>query len=291
MFFLIFSFLNLVFLLHSSTADQLCIDSCQFDYDPQSIFTLPQDCTVIQRSQCSVRLIFNYITKKVNVQFSSSTIKDAAAIIYETETKVRSVISFENDFIQQTVDYSCSTGNQCDLDYVRNTAIPLYAEKDCTEFKADLMQQLYFNDTSRRECFLNETYVYLCDQPCDLLYDGFNQTERSCDGRVDLAFETSIGESTPVNKPEYLYRTYSYGCSTEFCNGPILQKVIEILIHRDEGQCLIGFNNTIDTTTTSSTTTTTTEKTPTSSTNFASMIQTTSFLILFFNLLHHILLD
>ena len=40
-----------------------------------------------------------------------------------------------------------------------------------------------------------------------------------------------------------------------------------------------------------STTTTTTEKLPTSSTNFASTIEKTSFLILFFNLLHHILLD
>ena len=276
MFFFLWSFLNLLLLLHPCTAGQSCISSCQFDYDLQSAFTLPEQCTTIEQAQCSVRLIFNYITNKVNVQFSSAAIKKAAAEpIYDTETNVRSVINFENDFIQQTVDYSCSTSNKCELDYVQKTAIPRYAGKNCTEFKADLMRQLYSNQTSHRECFLNDTQAYLCDEPCDLLHYGINQTNRACDGRVDLAFETSIGQSTPVNKPEYLYRTYSYACTTEFCNGAVLQKTVEILIHRDEGQCLIVLNDTIDTTTTS------TSPINTTAGGLASMVATSSsFLIL-----------
>lgn len=251
----------------------------------QSSFTLPAACTPIEQERCSARLVFDYITKKVNVKFDAAAIKDTAQTVYDTDTAVRSVINFERDFIQQTVDYSCSTSNSCNLDYVQNIAIPVYSQKNCSTLKFELILTLYTNQTIQRDCFVNDTFASLCTAPCDLLYDNSGRTARGCDGRVDLAFETSIGVSTPVNKPEYRARTYAYGCNTPLCNGLIFQKRVETLLDRDLVQdgCLISLNSTFETTVTSTSTT----QRPGQASTFLTASGFTVFLALFFHKLLH----
>ncbi len=55
----------------------------------------------------------------------------------------------------------------------------------------------------------------------------------------NLEFQITVGRTTPINKPEYKYRLYSYACTTELCHGYSRQQEIEQLIKSDNEECLI----------------------------------------------------
>lgn len=252
---LVWSLLSLFLSIHSSTSDQLCQDTCQYQYDTQTEFQLPISCTQIRRDRCSAVLNFDHVHQTVAIEFGSPLPKQVADITVETKTIVHTVINLEDtSFMHQTVEYYCSTGDSCDLDYVRMKAIPLFSRKQCDNFQKELMKYLHPNSTSlQRECFVSETTFARCDLPCDLLYSP-DRIIRSCDGQVDLTFETSVGQSTPINLPEFRTRLFSYGCTGQFCNGQVMQGIIQKLIDSDQGQCLISLNETAVTSTSTFTT-------------------------------------
>jgi hypothetical protein len=272
--------LNVFVIVHYCSSDQSCIHSCQFDYDIRTVFTLPLTCRIVKQARCSVLLRFTPGKQFVNIDFSSSSIKLEKSQIYETDNIAHSIIGFEEDsFIEQTIEYSCSTGDLCDVDYVQRTAIPLYSHKQCDAFQKTLIQHLHpASSSSKRECFISEREIGACTAPCDLFHSNSNSIVRSCDGRVDLGFQTVIGRSTLANKVEYHARWFSYACTSELCNGPVMEHELAKLIDKDHGKCLIVFNDTIETSTTALSTSTSTTAVPY---NHTSTFATSWFVMIF----------
>jgi hypothetical protein len=262
--FFLWSLLHFVFIINSASSDQVCVSSCEFEQNFQSIFCLPPKCTFTRRDQCSVILKFNYQTQIVTVDFSSQLHKQRLDAVYKTDHVVNSVINLEEtSFIQHTVEYYCSTGDNCDLDYVQNIAIPLYVRKSCQHFRSELIKYLHPNSSSpHRYCLQNNSSPVLCELACDIIYNNPDNIYRSCDGQVDLTFDTKYGQSTPINKPDYSYRSFAYACTSELCNGIVIQNRIQRLVDLDNGECMILLNETIGSTTSALPTTTTTTMKP-----------------------------
>jgi hypothetical protein len=223
-------------------------------------FNLPPDCTVNRQDECSVLLIFNYAAQTVTIDFSFAFRKQRLRADYQTDNTINTVIGLEEPIIiEHVVEYYCSTGDDCDLNYVKDKALPLYTEKSCQNFRSELIRYLNPDPSSaQRDCFQNDNTTSLCILPCELQYQNPNSISRSCTGIVDIGFETTVGQSTPINKPEYNSRSITYGCSSEMCNGIPMQQRIQRLISLDNGECIITLNDTIDTTTSVPLTTTTT---------------------------------
>ena len=78
--------------------NQLCIDSCSFDYDFDASFTLPPSCTFIQRDQCDVILTFNYSARIINIKFGTLSHKQQRDdIVYTYELISNTVITLDGD--------------------------------------------------------------------------------------------------------------------------------------------------------------------------------------------------
>jgi hypothetical protein len=103
--------------------------------------------------------------------------------------------------------------------------------------------------SSSRSCLINNGDISVCDQPCSLSFVDPNDTFRICENQQSLTFQTTVGRSTPTNKPEYNYRMYAYACTTELCNGVAKQQEIEKLLQPDNGECLIDLDDGNKTTT------------------------------------------
>lgn len=249
---LFWSFVSCYFLFHSIVGDQLCIDRCDFQYDFDSNFTLPSNCNLTRRDRCYVLMIFEYNKNLIEVHFSLEPDDEIDAGENQTDLVVRSMISLvEPSVLQHSVGYFCATGDQCDLEFVRQTILPTFLEKSCERFRAKLIDYLNPNPPSvSRQCYENENTTLKCDAACQLIYTGPNEISRSCDDDLGMRFETIVGQSTPIDKPEYDYRNYSYACNTPLCNGRLMQERIENLIVYDHGECLISFKEMNETTTT-----------------------------------------
>jgi len=249
--FFLWYFLHLLIIINSCISNQLCIDRCQFEYNLHSNFSLPSDCNVTRRDYCFVITTFDYIKETIKVYFNLEFDEQHLENAYQIDNVIHSTISLEDPtFIEHSVEYSCSTGDNCDLDYVQNLAIPSYTSKSCENFRLKLIQYLNPDVPSAdRDCFINEYVTSTCDLPCEFIYHNPNQISRSCDGDLGLIFETTIGQSIPINKPEYNYRTWNFSCTPRLCNGKEMQQTIQNLIDSDNGECLIFFNQANTTTT------------------------------------------
>jgi hypothetical protein len=249
--FFLWYLLHLLILIHSSISDQLCINKCQFQYDLHSNFSLPSNCNVSRQEHCSVVTTFDYIKNIIKVDFSLEYDKQNLENDNETNNVILSIINLaEPSFIQHSIEYICSTGDNCDLDYVENIAIPTYTSKSCEKFRSQLIQYLNpYPPSYERDCLVNQNTTVKCNLPCEFIYDNPNQISRTCDGELASMFETKIGQSTPINKPEYAYRTLAFSCTTSLCNGQQMQQRIDNLINSDNGECLSFFNQPNETTT------------------------------------------
>ncbi len=242
---------HLLILVNYSISDQLCIDKCEFQYDFNSNFSLPSDCNTTRRNRCFVLTQFDYIKKIIKIDFSLEPDEIHLDTDNQTDTRVRSYINLANpSFIQHSIDYFCSTDNYCDLEFVRNIALSILTPKSCTKFRSQLIQYLNPDPQSTdRDCYRSENTTFKCDKPCELIYKNPNETVRSCDGQLKLEFQTTVGQSTPIDKPEYQYRTWSFSCTSQLCNGQSMQQRVENLIDFDHGECMISFKETNETTT------------------------------------------
>ena len=256
--------LNIFLVIHSCISDQLCIDTCKIRHDMHTSFELPPECTVTRREQCTVLLIFNYAEQTVTIDFAFESYKQHLQADYQTDNVVHSVITLQDPpFVEHNVEYYCSTGDNCDLNYVKDIAIPQYSAKTCTDFRTQLIRYLNpDNAPAERDCFQIDNSTSLCNLPCQLEYHNPNSISRSCDGTIDIGFETTVGQSTPTNKPEYNSRQFAYGCMTEMCNGIEMQYRIQRLISMDNGECMIILNKTFESTTSILTTIPMTTTTP-----------------------------
>ena len=243
----------LFFLVNYSICDQLCIDKCQFQYDLHANFSLPPDCNTTRRDRCYVLTEFDYIKNKIELHFSlePDEINLGENNTNQTDTRVRSYINLaQPPFIEHSIDYYCSTGDYCDLEFVRNFALPVFTPKSCTRFRSKLIEYLDPEPLSKhRNCFHGDDATVQCDRPCELIYKNPNETTRSCDGQLKFEFQTTVGQATPIDKPEYEYRTWSFACTGNICNGISMQRRIENLILFDQDQCLVTLKQTNETTT------------------------------------------
>jgi hypothetical protein len=258
--FLLWCITSLLLIINSCNSAQLCVDSCTFEHDFDATFALPSNCTFVQRDQCDTILTFNFLTRIVNIQFGKlSQEEQGNDSDYTSDNIAHTVIALDGDLsVQHVIEYYCSTGDRCEYDYVLNQALPLYIHKTCQHLRVNLIALLHSDPAStHRPCLLDDGDVSVCDKPCELFYVNPNQTLRSCDGQRDLTFQTTVGRSTPTNKPDYDYRLYAYACTTTLCNGFPEQDNIEKLLQSDDGECLIHFDDG-NTTTTSVTPTSTT---------------------------------
>ena len=242
----------MLLIIHSCASYPLCIDSCQFDHDMLTPLTLPSGCNFTRQAHCSVRLTFDTAKQTVALDFGTSSPPAHEGVIYETENILHSEMHLEDTLsVEQTVEYYCSTGDRCELDYVTTKLIPFYAAKKCQHLQAKLVQYLHANSTSAmRECFLNESGIGACPSLCSLLHEHADKITRSCDDHARLLFQTSAGRSTPTNHPDYEHRLFSYGCTSPLCNGPVVQKHIQKLIEADNSECLLGLDPPTSTSTT-----------------------------------------
>lgn len=250
MFFLWYIF-HLLIIINYSISDQLCIDRCQFEYDLHSNFSLPSECNITRRDNCFVLTTFDYSKQIVKVYFSLEYDPLDITNIYQTDTTISTIINLADPpFIQHSIEHFCSTGDHCDLNYVENIAIPKYSSKACDDLRSEFIQYLNPNPPSfERDCYLNENTTLKCNQPCEFMYNNPNEISRSCDGELNMMFKTTVGLSTPINKPENYFRKWDYACTTSLCNGKPMQEHIEKLIYSDNEKCLIIFNQTNETTT------------------------------------------
>ena len=248
---------SLLLIVNSCTSERRCIDSCSFEHQFDAKLILPSTCTFSQRDQCDAILTFDYSSRTVNIKFGTlSRKRQRDDIVYTSEIISHTSITLSGDSsAENIVEYYCSTGDLCEYAYVLNQALSLYIHKTCHHFRVNLISLLHSDPSSTtRSCITSDGSIAKCDHPCDLFSVNPNHTVRQCDGQTDLDFQTSVGRTTPVNKPEYDYRLYSYACTTELCNGDAVQEQIVNLIESDDGECLffLDQNQTMTTTTTPS---------------------------------------
>lgn len=249
--FFLWLFIHCFILFHCVFTDQSCIDRCDFQYNLSLNFTLPSDCNLIRRDRCYVLINFDYTKELIDVHFSLEPDEEISTNENQTDLVVRSTISLTDPkSIQHSVGYYCSTGDQCDLEFVQQTILPTFVNKSCDAFRSRLIDHLNPNPPSMsRQCYQNENTTLKCDAACELIYTGPNEISRSCDGDLGMKFVTIVGQSTPIDKPEYDNRNYSYACNTPLCNGRSMQERIEYLIIYDHEECLISFKEMNETTT------------------------------------------
>lgn len=250
--FLFWYLFYLLILVNYSINDQLCIDKCQFQYDFHSNFSLPSDCNITRRVRCFVLTEFDYINKIIKLYFSLEPDEiNLDDNNNQTDIRVRSYINLaEPPSIQHSIDYFCSNSDYCDLEFVQNIAMPIFTPKSCTKFRTQLIEYLNPEPLSmNRDCYRSENTTFKCDKPCELIYKNPNETLRSCDGQLKLEFETMVGQAIPIDKPEYEYRTWSFSCTSQLCNGKSMQQRVERLIDFDHDECMISFKQINETTT------------------------------------------
>ena len=179
--------LNFFLIIHSCISDQLCISTCQFEHDMHTSFELPPECTITRREQCTALLIFSFAKQTVTIDFGLESHKQHLQADYQTDNVVRSVIFFNDPpFVEHVVQYFCSTGDNCDLNYVKDIAIPQYSAKTCTDFGTQLTRYLNPSDAPAvRDCFQIDNSISFCQSSCQLEYHNPNNISRSCDGTVD----------------------------------------------------------------------------------------------------------
>ncbi|CAF1162098.1 unnamed protein product [Adineta steineri] len=253
--FFLWSIGSLLLILNSCICQQLCINSCNFNQDFDADLVRPSNCTIIEQERCSAILIFDYSTRIVNIQFGSYSKKQQRDdILYTSELISTTMITLENESSTKTkVEFYCSSSSLCEINYVITQALPVYIHKTCHHLRVNLISLLHSNpSSSSRSCMMNDDSVSKCDQPCKLFSPNPNQTLRGCESSSNLEFQTTIGRTTPTNKPEYDHRLYSYTCTTELCNGYEKQQEIEKLIKSDNGECLSFLEDINQTTTTTS---------------------------------------
>jgi hypothetical protein len=252
MMFFLWYVVSLFLIINSCTSEQLCIDSCKFDHNFDADLTLPPNCNFTQRDQCDVILTFEYSTRIVNIEFGTLSRKQQRDdIVYTSELISHTTITLDGDSsTENMVEYYCSTGDRCEYNYVVHQLLPLYIHKTCHHFRANLISLLHSDPSStNRSCLSDSGDVLKCDNPCELVFFHPNLTLRNCDADRNLQFETTVGRTTPTNKPEYDYRLYAYTCTTEMCNGFEMQNKIDKLIETDDGECLIFLQKSSATTT------------------------------------------
>lgn len=253
--------LTILLTIPSCASYPLCIDSCQFEHDMRTPFDLPSRCNSSRReAHCSVVLTFDATKQTVAFDFGTSSPPDHGDVVYETENILHTEIHLDDTLsVEQKLEYYCSTGDRCELDFITTKVIPSYATKRCQHLQTKLIQYLHPNSTSsHRECFLNETEIGACSSLCSLLHVHADYIKRSCDDHARHLFETSAGRSTPSNHPDYEHRLFSYGCTSQLCNGPVIQKHIQTMIDTDNGECLLGLDPPASSTTAPMTSTSTT---------------------------------
>ncbi|UJR23048.1 hypothetical protein I4U23_026074 [Adineta vaga] len=253
MFFLWLS-ISLLLITKFCTSQPLCIDSCKFNHNFDDTLVLPSNCTIQQRDQCATILIFDYSNRIVNIQFGSySNRQQRSNIIYTTELITDTIITLDGESsAQNVVEYYCREGDRCEYEYIVNNILPFYIHKTCHRLRVQLIARLHGDPSSTsRTCVINgDSDTSTCGQPCELFFNNPNETLRRCDSPKDLQFQTTVGQTTPINKPEYNYRLYSYTCTTDLCNSYAKQQEIERLIKSDDGECLVFLENINQTSTT-----------------------------------------
>ncbi len=241
--FFLWSIASLSLIIKFCTSQQFCIDSCSFHHNFDEHLTLPPNCTLTQRHQCDVILTFDYSTRIVNIQFGSYAHKQQQRddMVYTSELITHTIITLDGDSsAQNIVEYYCSTGDRCEYEYAINQVLSLYIQKTCHRLRVNLISLLHSDpSSSSRSCMVDDGDASICDQPCYLLSINPNETRRTCDRPRNLEFETTIGRTTPTNKPEYSHRLYAYACTTELCNGNAKQQQIEKLLKSDDGECFL----------------------------------------------------
>ncbi|CAF1126239.1 unnamed protein product [Rotaria sordida] len=68
------------------------------------------------------------------------------------------------------------------------------------------------------DCFQTNCKTLRYDLFCNLIYDNPNQLLQSCNGQVYLTFNKIMSQSTPINKLEYNYRSFTYASTTPLCD-------------------------------------------------------------------------
>lgn len=256
------SLLVVILAIPACTGTQLCVDSCSVDHDFDGNFTLPLNCTFVQRDQCDVLITFDYSARIIHFQFGTlSQSQQRDPVVYTSDNIAHTTITLDGDSnAQHIIEYYCSTGDACEYKYAVDEALPLYKHKTCHLFRAKIISLLHSEPSSTsRACIVEDGTEKICAYPCELFYTSPNQTLRSCDAQRSLEFQTTVGRSTPTNKPEYTYRLYAYACTNQGCNGYTKQDAIEKLMREDDGECLIFLDNNNQTTSTPGSTATSTQ--------------------------------
>ncbi len=172
-----------------------------------------------------------------NINFSSLSLKrQYNNIVYRSEIISHTIIALDNNSsVQNMVEHYCSTDDHCDYDYVVNQALPLYIHKTCQHFQLNLISLLDSDPSS----LLNNGNISICNQPCEFIFVNPNQTLHTYYNQNNLEFQTTVGRTKQINKPEYNYRLYSYACTTELSNGFSKRQEIEQLIKSNNEDRLI----------------------------------------------------
>jgi len=247
--FLLCYFLQLVLLLKFSICTQLCVDNCQVEYDLYGTFTLPSGCSMIQRDYCYVLTIFDYVKQTVKVEFNADFDNEN-----RTTIKIKSIFSLEEpESIEHLLSYTCSTGDHCDIEYIRNLTVQRSAPDACQRLRSQLIDYLDPPPLSTvRDCYIDEQTTSKCQRPCEFIYKSSSEISRSCSGDLELTFEMIIEKSRPTNQSESddSQRTWSFSCTTSNCNGRQMQDQIDNLIHLNRKPCFFSFDDDQPTTTT-----------------------------------------
>lgn len=250
---LLCSLLVIFSVFHQSNAEQLCLESCRFDHSFDGNFTIPLNCTIGPREQCAATMTFDYTNRVVHMLFgnlSKSVQSDAEN--YTTDNVIHTSIGLDGDSsTEHVIEYYCSSGDLCERNYVLDEALPQFLKKTCFFIRTKLIALLRADPSvKQRACMIADGEEVICDKQCELFYQAPGKVKRDCDNQRNLEFQTTVGYSTPINKPEYQYRLFAYACTTPACNAYTTQAKIEKLLREDDGECLVGFNSTIEPTTT-----------------------------------------
>lgn len=251
--FLLYSLLIFLLSFHQTNGDQLCFESCRFDHAFEGNFTIPLNCTIGRRDECAATITFDYTHDVVNMLFGNlSRISESNAENGTTDLVIHTSIGLEGDSsTEHVIEYKCSTGDLCERNYVLDEALPEFLKKTCIRTRAKLISLLHADPSVHsRPCMLADGTEAICDKQCELFYQSPDKVQRDCDNQRNLEFQTSVGVSTPTNKPEYKYRLFAYACTTPACNAFATQGRIEKLLRDDDGECLVSLNSTIEPTTT-----------------------------------------
>lgn len=240
--------INIILLTLSnlSNSDRLCRSDCFFSKNFAENLTIPSSCREIRRSKCSVLINFDYIERRTSFDFDLIPSKLMKETGESSKTTVTSIFNLEDTtFARQTVEHFCSDEDFCDWKFVENEGIFYERKTSCDKIGGKFVEILYDQSLPGEfECFLNDTTVGLCESPCEFMEIDSAESERSCDGLIDLAFQTSLSRTTKNGETFFQDRIFSYACTKSLCNGVNTEKQIRSIIDDDRGSCLISLNET-----------------------------------------------